>query len=442
MSRRTVGVVLLTFGVLAAAVAFRADPKPDPVALTPLPATHPVNGPTYWKGNLHTHSLWSDGDDYPEMIADWYKRNGYHFLTLSEHNLMADGAKWVESDSTEVRKTATTKYVKRFGEAWIDRREANGKPQVRLKAMREYRSVLEEPGKFLLIAGEEVTHKFKAKPVHMNAVNLREPVKPIDGDGVEEVIRLNMKLLGEQQKKTGWPNLTFLNHPNFGWGVRAEEMFAVEDLKFFEVYNGHPGVRNYGDDTHAGCERVWDILLAVRLGKLGLPVVYGVATDDSHAYHQFGAGKTNPGRGWTMVRAAYLNPDAIVRGMHAGDFYFSTGVKLNDVRVKDGVLALDIAAEPGVKYKTEFVVTLKTAPLDGTEVKGKDGEVLDVTRRYSAEIGQVAATSTDAKPSYKFTGKELYVRAKVASDKPHPNPYAKGDTEVAWTQPFTPKPAE
>jgi ABC-type glycerol-3-phosphate transport system substrate-binding protein len=28
----------------------------------------------WFKGNLHTHSLWSDGDDYPEMIADWFKR--------------------------------------------------------------------------------------------------------------------------------------------------------------------------------------------------------------------------------------------------------------------------------------------------------------------------------------------------------------------------------
>src|SRR5262245_24226725 len=36
--------------------------------------------PRYWKGNLHTHSLWSDGDDFPEMIGDWYKKNGYDFL--------------------------------------------------------------------------------------------------------------------------------------------------------------------------------------------------------------------------------------------------------------------------------------------------------------------------------------------------------------------------
>lgn len=35
----------------------------------------------YFKGNLHTHSLWSDGDDFPEMIADWYKTKGYDFFS-------------------------------------------------------------------------------------------------------------------------------------------------------------------------------------------------------------------------------------------------------------------------------------------------------------------------------------------------------------------------
>ena len=34
----------------------------------------------WWKGNLHDHTLWSDGDDYPEMVAAWYKDHGYHFL--------------------------------------------------------------------------------------------------------------------------------------------------------------------------------------------------------------------------------------------------------------------------------------------------------------------------------------------------------------------------
>ena len=39
---------------------------------------------------------------------------------------------------------------------------------------------------------------------------------------------------------------------------------------------------------------------------------------------------------------------------------------------------------------------------------------------------------------YQLSGRELYVRARVISTKPHPNPYQKGDVEMAWTQPVTP----
>ena len=49
----------------------------------------------WWKGNLHTHSFWSDGDDFPEMIVSWYAENGYNFLTLSDHNILSVGNKWI-----------------------------------------------------------------------------------------------------------------------------------------------------------------------------------------------------------------------------------------------------------------------------------------------------------------------------------------------------------
>src|SRR5436189_226429 len=55
--------------------------------------------PAWWKGNLHTHSFWSDGDDFPEMIADWYKAHGYHFLALSDHNVLSEGQRWLDVKS-------------------------------------------------------------------------------------------------------------------------------------------------------------------------------------------------------------------------------------------------------------------------------------------------------------------------------------------------------
>jgi hypothetical protein len=61
-----------------------------------------------------------------------------------------------------------------------------------------------------------------------------------------------------------------------------------------------------------------------------------------------------------------------------------------------------------------------------------------VTRNYAGKIGVVAKDSTETTTKYKFTGRELYVRAKVVSSKLHPNPYQKGDFETAWVQPVVP----
>lgn len=433
---------LATLGAFALVVAFQcADSFPVAAGSPsePAAAPPPVEITRYWKGNLHTHSLWSDGDDFPEMIADWYKQHGYQFLALTEHNIIAEGNKWVDAAANATRTTAIEKYVNRFGARWVDfRPAAGGKREVRLKPLAEYRTLLEEPGRFLFVPAEEISHSYAKRPVHINGINLRDPIKPVDGKDMIETIAVNLRQVGEQSRKTSRAMIAFLNHPNFGWGVRAEEMLAVEELKFFEVFNGHPSVRNYGDDLHASCERVWDVALALRLGKYSLPVVYGMATDDAHGYHAYGLGKVNPGRGWVMVKSRHLTAESLVRGLESGDFYASTGVLFDEIRREGDELRLTIHAEPGVSYTTRFIATLKETDLTRKAKLDKDGLELPVTGDYSPEIGKVVAESISPSPRYTLTGKELYVRAKVVSTRAHPNPYAKGDVEVAWTQPVVP----
>ena len=74
--------------------------------------------PRWFKGNLHTHSLWSDGNDYPEMIVDWYARHGYHFLALSDHNILSQGQKWMSVMQANQRagEDGFGRYRKRFGD--------------------------------------------------------------------------------------------------------------------------------------------------------------------------------------------------------------------------------------------------------------------------------------------------------------------------------------
>lgn len=431
---RSLCVALISAAVFSVAVAFQSPGTP-PTSPTPIPVS---DAPRYYKGNLHTHSLWSDGDDYPEMIADWYKQHGYDFLALTDHNMLQEGEKWIEPAKKTTGKVALDKYLRRFGKNWVQTRTTNGKNEVRLKPQAEYRSLLEEAGRFLLIPAEEITHRYAKAPVHINAINLRDPIIPLDGGSVGETITVNLRNVAEIRERSQRKMLAILNHPNFRWGVRGEDMLFAESLRYFEVFNGHSGVANYGDETHPSCERLWDIVLAIRLGKHELPVICGLASDDSHGYHAWGVGKTNPGRGWIMVRATHLTAEAIVDGLEAGDFYSSSGVILKDVRVENGELKLAIQGQPGVTYRTEFIATPKTARFDSEPRRDANGKELPVTRVYSEEIGQVVGTSTSLTPSFKLDEKWLYVRARVISSQPHPNPFQAGDTEMAWIQPVRP----
>ena len=96
MSPRVKSLTLLVFAIalLSAAAAWQARSTIEPDKTKTVEAPR-QSGPKFWKGNLHTHSFWSDGDDFPEMIADWYRRHDYHFLTLSDHNILSEGDKWV-----------------------------------------------------------------------------------------------------------------------------------------------------------------------------------------------------------------------------------------------------------------------------------------------------------------------------------------------------------
>ena len=96
------------------------------------------------------------------------------------------------------------------------------------------------------------------------------------------------------------------------------------------------------------------------------------------------------------------------------------------------------AGKFGIWTKADSVIQFDDLTATPKTFTDKDGKEVPVTSDYSPEIGKVVATVEGASATYTLTGKELYVRAKVTSSKPHPNPYAKGDVEVAWTQPVVP----
>ena len=385
----------------------------------------------WWKGNLHTHSLWSDGDDYPEMIADWYKKNGYHFLGISDHNILAEGNRWIHIEKNAGGRRAFEKYLERFGPKWVEHKTEKNIPKVRLKNFSEYQAKMSVEGKFLLMQAEELTDRFQGVPIHINATNLKNYIPPQGGSSLATVIQNNVNAVLEQRKKTGQPMFPHINHPNFGWALKPSDMIQLKGEQFFEVYNGHPAVNNYGDAKHLSTVQIWDIINAYRVGIYKLPLMFGLATDDAHNYHQIAIGKSNTGRGWVMVKAPALSASSIIKAMEKGDFYSSSGVSLSSIQTTKESFSFKISTEKGVTYKTWFV---------GTRNNFKNSK--DVAKRNSlnpsaAGIGEILGQTDSIEPKYNFKGDELYVRAHVVSSKKKSNPYSSGEQEQAWLQPIS-----
>src|SRR5437763_739745 len=191
-------------------------------------STAPAPAGRWYKGNLHTHTINSDGDSSPDEVVRWYKEHRYDFLVLTDHNYF----------------TAVDGLNAVFG--------------------------AEE--KFLVVRGEEVTDRFGDKPVHINAIQPSSIVSPQGGSSVFDVIQRNVNAIRRVQ---GLPSI---NHPNFGWAMTADDLSRVENDRLLEVYNGHPLVNNLGGGGSPGVEQIWDTLLT------GGKVIYGIAVDDAHYF--------------------------------------------------------------------------------------------------------------------------------------------------------------
>jgi len=364
----------------------------------------------WFKGNLHTHSYWSDGDEFPEMIMDWYKTHGYSFVGLSDHNILAEEEKWVKVIKSKMYEDGFQKYLDKYDSQWVTHKLDSGRILVKLKTYKEYKPLFEDAN-FLIIQSEEISDRFEGKPLHINVTNVKERIEPQGGTSVSDVMQRNIDAVLAQRAKTDTPMFPHINHPNFFFAVSVQDLIDLHGERFFEVYNGHPMVNNYGDSLRPGTEQMWD-MINIAYTKKNQPLIYGLATDDSHNYHQVGSAYSNSGRGWVMVYADSLNPSSLISAMENGDFYASTGVILEEVTINNNSLTIRVDPSDNVNYTIEFIGVAK-------------GE----------EQSRVLKTVSDVTASIDLSADYLFVRARITSDKKKENPFKDGDFEMAWTQP-------
>jgi hypothetical protein len=250
--------------------------------------------PRWYRGNMHTHTINSDGDSPTADVVAWYKRNGYQFLVITDHNTFTDPAPF-DTNPTD---------------------------------------------SFLLIGGEEITND---KVVHVNAIGISKAIPKQAGDSVTGLLQASIDAVRQQG------GIPLINHPNFIWAFTAAEMKPLKHVGLLEIASGHPLVNTAGDGRVPAAEQMWDELLT------GGMRIFGAAVDDSHNFREeFTIDRANPGRAWVAVRAGALTRDAIVAALNAGDFYASTGVQIRDIRREGDALVVELPP-PGQHYRYRVV---------------------------------------------------------------------------------------
>jgi len=281
----------------------------------------------WYKGSVHVHTSNSDGDSTPAEAARWYRRHGYQFVVITDHN--------------------------------------------RVTPVEELNREFAAENEFLVLSGEEISDFHHApegsKPIHINAMGVTFTVNPRGGESCAEVVQNNIDAVNT----TG--GLAMVNHPNYQWALTTSDLAGMRGCALLEFANCGAAVNNLGFDT-PDTEQMWDALLGEGLR------LFGVASDDSHHFKVFSPLHDNPGRGWIMIRCGALTTAAVLDALARGEFYAATGVALS--RFEAGSRGIRVEVEPRghTKYSIEFIgrggASLRT-------VLGTEAEYLpDGTERY------------------------------------------------------------
>jgi hypothetical protein len=407
---------------------------------------------------FHMHTYWSDGRIFPEQAVDIYKKLGYDFLGMSDHNVFADDLNhWKTVEEKEgkwppaVTHPLFDAYVQAFGKE-VETRKEGDKTAVRIKTYAEMQAKFQEPGKFLLMPAVEITQVLNGINVHLNYVNLPDTVLSVKGGAqsrqikdaslsVSALIRQNAAEVAQMAAQMRRPSLLMLNHPQWVyWDIMPQNLIDNPEVRFFEVCNGGSAFAPHPDAMSVTNDSFWDAVNAFRSLK-GQPLLFGVGSDDTHYY----INRTPEQRladAWVMVRSASLTPGALLAAMHAGDYYVSTGVALGDVAFSASrrTLHVKVKAEPGVTYRVRFIATKRgfdrtVRTVESPAVRGCGARTIPV---YSADIGKTAHLVEGAEASYRMASDDLYVRAKIESSVPSGyTRYFHPDVQVAWTQPYS-----
>ena len=244
----------------------------------------------WFKGNLHCHTTNSDGALPPKQTAEAFRKKGYHFLALTEHERYTDLREELNRDDFIIlpglEASATVHYT------WENPYE------------------LKTHHLLGLLGTEQMQRSAKSGLYqHMEHIGKRMYFRNWDP------VTAGQELVDELRDHGLF--VTY-NHPVWS-RVTGEDFLPLDGVWAMEIYNY---ASEYGDAT--GYDVIhYDQSLRLKKGWKAY------AADDNHSLADaFG--------GFVMVQAPSLSHDDIVQALLDGNYYSSSGPEIYEYGIRDG----------------------------------------------------------------------------------------------------------
>jgi hypothetical protein len=213
------------------------------------------------------------------------------------------------------------------------------------------------PGSFLVVPSEEDSRLQGLLPNNISAKFIYDTLslfntKPVPQDGIVGTQGIapddaTATQIYNQTRKAieSVGAIASLAHPLLTHVGVPKVMLATRPPKgqtsWFEWRNGEPGIPQLGGGGLPSTDQLWDIMLAAG------HKVYVTAGDDGFPDYPISAVRPgsidwNAGRAWIMVWAPELTLAALERAMRRGQYYATTGVIIDDYRIRKGRIEVDL----------------------------------------------------------------------------------------------------
>lgn len=279
----------------------------------------------WYKGNLHTHTVLSDGKAGAEQMIEEYRRAGYHFLSITDHNIF--------------------------------------------QAYSQFSN-----GQFLMLPGTELTPGFDmedgelmgAMEAHQRGAFVWSRAAPSLRKKIVALCDAHVLAISRQATGVSWKaelhrldsiqNMIDYALQRDCIAILAHPAWSKLDSQALHSLKGYAAIEVYNHLSHPWAEssQLWDIMLNQGIRTFAL------ASDDAHELQDTCGG-------YMMLKAEALTHGKVIEAIENGDYYSSCGPLINSFHQDGETIMVQCSACKEIRFLTDnmFGKTYRSLGDDG-----------------------------------------------------------------------------